>query len=179
MFVIVKNQPHLIRFIAKVFAFSTILFIAGCGKNPLLGEWVSTDTSPFGCSLIRFTADREFCDSMSNEVSYEVSESSVLVKSVHQSELLPFDISYSIISNDVFSYTTPFHKEMVYLYRKGTPAISKEVIEYSKKYSLEELRQSCDSGPVKVTHPSKYWSETMPKKIHEDVCLALKLKMDA
>lgn len=177
MFVIVKNQPRLFfNLITKTFAFSTILFITGCGENPLLGEWVSTTNSPFSCSMVRFEDDREFCDSMSNEVKYEVFESSVLVKSVQQSALLAFDFSYSIISKNVVSYIDPLTNKEVYLYRKGTPPISEKAIEYSRQYSLEQLQSSCESGPPKVTHSSKYWSETVPKQINDDMCLAIKLK---
>lgn len=73
----------------------------------------------------------------------------------------------------------PFTQEEVILYRKGTQPASAKAIEYSKQYSVQELQKSCDSGPAKVTHRSKYWSETMPKIIHRDICAALELKKNA
>lgn len=160
----------------KKLAIAIPLLIVGCGENPILGEWIHAGAKPVGCNVVKFSANREHCDSMSYEVTYEVQGSSVLVRSSQKSVLLPVDITYTVIYENVISYTNPLSQKEVFLYRKGSPAISAEAVEYSRKFSLDQLRKSCDSGPVKVSHDSQYWSETMPKKIHEDICMAAQLK---
>lgn len=157
----------------------TALLLTGCGQNPLIGEWVQPKKSMFSCNVVKFTADREFCDSASSQVSYEVSQSSVLVKSKNQSALIALDMTYSVISENVISYVDPFSQEKVFLYRKGTSPVSKNAIKYSEQYTLPELEKACESGPATVTHPSKYWSETLPKIINEDFCTAAELKRNS
>ena len=122
-----------IKLITKLFVFSSILTMSGCGDNPLLGEWVHVGNKVSDCKVLRFTPDREYCDSMSYEVSYEVSDSSILVKPDQKSVLLPVDISYSIISKNIISYTNPLSRKEVIFSRKGTSEITIEAIEYSKK----------------------------------------------
>ena len=170
------TEDSCIKKITKKLAISLPLLLVGCGENPLLGEWVHADVKPVGCRVVKFTSNREYCDSMSYEVTYEVQGPSVLVKPDQKSALLPVDMTYTIISENVISYISPLHQKEVFFYRKGSPAITAEAIEYSRKFRLDQLRKSCDSGPVKVSHESQYWSETMPKKIHEDMCMAALIK---
>jgi hypothetical protein len=162
------------KIISKLILLLSTVFIASCGDNPIIGEWVGDSSSH--CRVLRFTPNREYCDSMSYEVSYEVSDADVLVKPDQKSAMMPIDLNYTIVSKNVISYMQPFTNKEVLFTRKGTPKVTIEAIKYSKQYTLAELQQSCSSGPAKVTHSSKYWSETVPKQIHKDICLAVELK---
>jgi len=152
--------------------------ISGCGKNPLIGEWTKVESSgrklSIACSNLQYTSSRVICDSMSSEVSYEISDTSVIVK--EESPLFNVDLVVKIISNDIISYTDIFSKEEIFYIRRGTHDITAESIKYYRQYTLAELERSCSSGPAKVEHPSKYWSETLPAQIHKDICTARDLK---
>jgi hypothetical protein len=152
--------------------------MAGCTKNPLQSKWRAVGiNNGFGvCQTMEFTSNRQLCDSLATDVDYEISNDSVIVKSKERSQLENFDINYKVVSKDIISFTYPFSQKEIYFVKDGFGSVTPEAIKYSQQYSLEQLQKSCDSGPAKVEHPSKYWSEVVPKQIHDDICSALKIK---
>lgn len=120
------------------------LFIAGCGKNPLLGSWVSVQDLAYTnkCKTYKFTEDRYYCDSASWPVSYQNETLGVMVVPDTRTALTS-NLSYAFHNKDLISYIERFSKQPVYLTRRGTPHVSGITINSMALHHLSELDHAC------------------------------------
>ena len=169
------------NFLKSVLIIFPIGILSGCSKNPILGKWeivtAGATSNPLICRTMSFLKNREICDSLTIEIEYEVLDKTVIVSAKEKSLLFSGGVAISIINSNLIYYRDPISGKNIYYRRSGTEEITSEAIEYSMKYSISELEKSCKAPPLKVEHESKYWSEIATKKVKEDICSALQIKL--